>query len=195
MSDGIRQPPPQGQGADGNGQRPGAGPLAAKLALMVCAMFAFGYVLVPIYNVFCEVTGLGGRTGDQAEQVVEAADLDREITLEFVTSVNEGAPWRFRPVESKIRIHPGKLYSVEFIAENLTDHELVGQAVPSVSPGRAARYLRKTECFCFERQTFAAGEVLQMPVRFIVDPALPAHIDTLSLSYTFFDVTQMAHVQ
>lgn len=166
--------------------------LTAKLAGMVVAMFAFGYLLVPVYNVFCEVTGLGGRTGDAAVEVTEAPDLDREITLEFVTSVNQGAPWRFKPVVAKMQVHPGKLYSADFVAENLSDRPLVGQAVPSVSPGLAAPYLSKTECFCFEQQRFEAGEELVMPVRFIVDPGLPSYVDTLSLSYTFFDVTRMA---
>ena len=166
--------------------------LPAKLGVMVLTMFAFGYLLVPIYDVFCEVTGLGGRTGDEAVQVTEAPDLDREVTLEFVTTVNEGAPWRFKPVKAKIKVHPGKLYSADFIAQNLTDRALIGQAVPSVSPGLAAKYLRKTECFCFERQAFEAGEELVMPVRFIIDPALPSYVHTLSLSYTFFDVTRMA---
>ncbi|MEM9384240.1 MAG: cytochrome c oxidase assembly protein [Pseudomonadota bacterium] len=166
--------------------------LTAKLALMVVSMFAFGYLLVPIYSVFCDITGLGGKTGDRAEQVVEAPDLNRVITLEFVASVNQSAPWRFKPVKAKIQVHPGKLYTADFIAENLTGVERIGQAVPSVSPGHAARYLRKTECFCFEQQEFQAGEELVMPVRFIIDPALPDYVDTLSLSYTFFDVTRVA---
>jgi cytochrome c oxidase assembly protein subunit 11 len=168
--------------------------LALKLTLMVGAMFGFGYVLVPIYDVFCDITGLGGRTGDQAVQVTEAPDVDRTITLELTGSVNQYAPWRFRPVTAKLEVHPGKLYRADFIAENLTDRELTGQAVPSVAPGYAAKYLRKTECFCFEQQRFAPGETLEMPVRFIIDPALPAHVDTLTLSYTFFDVTTMAAV-
>jgi cytochrome c oxidase assembly protein subunit 11 len=169
--------------------------LPAKLLVMVVAMFGFGYVLVPIYDVFCDITGLGGRTADQAAvQVTEAPDVDRTITLELTGSVNQYAPWRFRPVTTKIEVHPGKLYRADFIAENLTDRELTGQAVPSVAPGYAARYLRKTECFCFEQQRFAPGETLEMPVRFIIDPALPAHVDTLTLSYTFFDVTTMAAV-
>ncbi|MEO0974869.1 MAG: cytochrome c oxidase assembly protein [Pseudomonadota bacterium] len=173
----------------------GARTLTLKLSLMVFVMFAFGYALVPIYNVFCDVTGLGGKTGDRVVQVVEAPDLERLITLEFVTSVNESAPWRFRPVTAKIQVHPGKIYTADFIAENLSAAERVGQAVPSVSPGHAARFLRKTECFCFEQQFFEAGEELVMPVRFIVDPALPDYVDTLSLSYTFFDVTQVASTE
>lgn len=177
-----------------HGEQPPDRFLALKLTLMVGAMFGFGYVLVPIYDVFCDITGLGGRTADQAVQVIEAPDVDRTITLELTGSVNEYAPWRFRPVTTKLEVHPGKLYRADFIAENLTDRELTGQAVPSVAPGSAAKYLRKTECFCFEQQRFAPGETLEMPVRFIIDPALPAHVDTLTLSYTFFDVTTMASV-
>lgn len=166
--------------------------LVAKLGLMVIAMFGFGFALVPLYDVLCDVTGIGGRTNTEAAVVVEAPDVNRVVTIEFTGTVNESAPWQFRPVNPKIEVHPGKLYTVQFVAENMTDRDLIGQAVPSVAPGHAARFLQKTECFCFEQQNFEARERREMPVRFIIDPELPAHLDTLTLSYTFFDTTRLA---
>lgn len=167
--------------------------LTHKLLLLTGIMFVFGFALVPLYDVFCDITGLGGRTdGTAAAAVVEAPDLTREITLEFTGTVNQSAPWRFTPVQAKMKVHPGKLYTARYTAQNLTGIAMVGQAVPSVAPGLAAKHLRKTDCFCFEQQQFDAHEQRELEVRFIVDTALPAHIDTLTLSYTFFDQRNMA---
>ena len=163
--------------------------LTGKLLAMTVAMFGFGFLLVPLYDVFCEITGLNGKTDSSAAVITEAPDLDREVTVEFVGTVNQGGPWEFRPEVSRMRVHPGKLYSTTFYARNRSHDGIAGQAVPSVSPGQAAEYFRKTECFCFTRQDFMAGEEKDMPLRFIVDPGLPAHVDTVSLSYTMFDVT------
>jgi cytochrome c oxidase assembly protein subunit 11 len=164
----------------------GHGLLVGKLLLLAVGMFGFGYLLVPIYDVFCEITGLGGRTGDQATVVQMEPDLDRTVTVEFVASVNQGAPWDFRPSVSRMEIHPGEMYQTSFFARNESEEFLVGHAVPSVAPGQAARYLQKTECFCFNAQDFEAGESKDMPVIFFVDPELPEHVDTVTLSYTFF---------
>lgn len=168
--------------------------LVSKLLLLTLGMFGFGYLLVPIYDVFCEITGLGGRTGDQAAAVALEPDLDRLVTIEFVASVNEGAPWEFRPSVSRIQVHPGQMYQTSFFARNQTDAFLVGHAVPSVAPGQAARYLQKTECFCFNQQDFNAGESKDMPVVFYLDPELPEHVDTVTLSYTFFTRDRLAAV-
>ncbi|NNL99774.1 MAG: cytochrome c oxidase assembly protein [Gammaproteobacteria bacterium] len=168
------------------------GMLTGKLLLMAVVMFGFGFLLVPLYDVFCEITGLNGKTDASAAVVTEAPDLGREVTVEFVGTVNQGAPWEFRPEVSRMRVHPGQLYSTTFYARNRSPMVIAGQAVPSVSPGQAAEYFRKTECFCFTRQDFLAGEEKDMPLRFIVDPDLPAHVDTVSLSYTMFDVTAVA---
>lgn len=166
--------------------------LVAKLVLLTIGMFGFGYLLVPIYDVFCEITGLGGRTGDQATAAPLAPDLDRLVTIEFVASVNQGAPWEFRPTVSRMQVHPGQMYQTSFFAQNQSDGFLVGHAVPSVAPGQAARYLQKTECFCFNQQDFNAGESKDMPVVFYLDPEIPEHVDTVTLSYTFFARDRLA---
>lgn len=161
---------------------------------MACAMFAFGFLLVPIYDVFCRITGIGGKV-ETTKAVVSAADItaeDRLITVEFVGNVNEYAPWEFRPAIASMEVHPGRLYDATFIARNLTDRNLVGQAVPSVAPGQANRYFQKTECFCFTEQRFEAGEGRDMPVVFFIDPELPDHLETVTLSYTFFAQDRVA---
>lgn len=164
--------------------------LAIWLLGATCMMFGFGYALVPIYNVLCQVTGLNGKTDDKAAVVTTAPEVDtsRTIRIEFVTNTDTTMPWEFAPVEAEITVHPGELKTVNFAARNPATFPVTGQAVPSVAPGSAARYFKKTECFCFTRQTLAGGESKMMPVRFIVDPRLPEHIDVLTLSYTFFEV-------
>lgn len=171
-----------GPGQSGNSR------LTVSLLVMAVATFAFGFlVLPPLYRVFCEVTGLGGKTNNSAVAVAEAPDQARSIELEFVTTVNQYAPWEFRSESAGMTITPGTLYDATFVAKNLTGRDKVAQAVPSVAPPQAAKYFKKLECFCFTTQEFAANEEKQMPVRFIVDPDLPPYIDTITLSYTFFD--------
>lgn len=167
--------------------------LAGRLVLMAAGSFAFGYALVPLYDVFCQVVGIGTREQLTTAAAVDAAgpDLTRTITVEFVAS-NPGAAWEFRPVVASMQVHPGKLYETTYHARNLSGRETVGQAVPSVSPTRAARYFQKTECFCFTPQHFAADESKEMPVRFIVDRDLPAGVDRVTLSYAFFDTERLA---
>jgi len=160
--------------------------LSLKLVALAAAMFLFGFALVPLYDVFCDITGLGGRTESTAAAVVERVDVDREVRIEFVASLERGAPWRFAPAVSSMRVHPGQIYTAYFRAENLRDAALTGQAVPSVAPGLAAKHLRKIECFCFTQQDFGPLEARDMPVVFMIEPELPEHIDTLTLSYTFF---------
>ncbi len=175
-------------GIDDPGRPRGHRRLIGRLVLVVCAMFAFGYALVPLYQVFCEITGVNGKTGRVESAAALAGEVDetRLVTVEFVASVNTGLPWRLQPRVKKMRVHPGALTEVEFLAENLSGAVRTGQAVPSVSPGEASKYFYKTECFCFTSQQLAGGEVRAMPVRFIVDAKLPAHIRSLTLSYTFF---------
>ena len=155
-------------------------------------MFGFGYALVPIYNVICEVTGLNGKTGRVSIEQAAAAqvDLERTVTVEFVTNVNTLLNWQFAPTVTHVQVHPGQVTEVMFTATNRSGFEVTGHAVPSVAPGASARYFNKTECFCFTSQTLAAGETKDMPVRFIVDPALPEHIDVVTLSYTFFEAPE-----
>ncbi|MDH3646998.1 MAG: cytochrome c oxidase assembly protein [Gammaproteobacteria bacterium] len=164
--------------------------LTGKLVVIVAAMFGFGYLLVPMYDVFCELTGLNGKTTQTAVEVTESV-TDRRVAVEFMATVNQNAPWEFRPSVSKMLVQPGKLYDTTFFAKNRTEQALIGQAVPSVAPGQAAKHFQKTECFCFTEQKFDPLEGRDMPVRFILDPELPAHIETVTLSYTFFARQQL----
>lgn len=161
------------------------------LFLVPVLMFGFGYLMVPIYNVFCEITGLNGKTGtiSVAEASAISVDQQRMVKVEFSSTLNQYAPWDFGPAVPSMMVHPGKQYKTTYSATNKRSTQMVGQAVPSVSPGRAAKHFNKTECFCFTQQTFAGGETLDMPLIFIVDPDLPKDVDTVTLSYTFFDVT------
>ncbi len=160
-----------------------------RLLLVVVGMFGFGYALVPLYDIICEVTGLNGKTGQVTAAEVSGPDLSRTVTVKFTASVNEFAPWDFEPNEVTMEVHPGGLYNTSYKARNKTQKALIGQAAPSVTPREASLYFNKTECFCFIKQAFEAGEARDMPVQFVVDRELPAHIETLVLSYTMFDVT------
>ena len=159
---------------------------------MTAAMFAFGFLLVPLYDVFCEVTGFGGRTSDSADVAAEAPDLTRTVRIEFVTTVNAYAPWTFNADVDSMTVHPGKMYFATFTAHNMSGIDKVAQAVPSVAPSVAAEHFKKIECFCFSAQEFAPNDARAMPLQFIVDPELPAYVDTITLSYTFFDATGLA---
>ncbi len=166
--------------------------LIKKLVFIVIGMFGFGYALVPIYNVFCDITGLNGKTENVAvaETNLEV-DKNRQITVEFVTSLNKAVPMIFRSETKKIKIHPGEYHTVNFYAENQTDKDMIARAIPSVTPGSAAEFFKKTECFCFTDQNFKPNEGRNMPVRFVVDPDLPAKYKTITLAYTFFDNTNL----
>ena len=167
--------------------------MALKLVALTAAMFGFGFLLVPIYDVFCDLTGLGGRTSNEAVvDAVPAPDFSRNIRVEFIASVNANGPWEFRPSVPSMTVHPGQMYTTTFWARNMRDLDVVGHAVPSVAPGTAARYFTKAECFCFTEQQFGPSEGRDMPVIFIIDPDLPAHVDTVTLSYTFFDRAGLA---
>jgi cytochrome c oxidase assembly protein subunit 11 len=164
--------------------------LVLRLVLLCAGMFGFGFLLVPAYDVFCDITGLGGRTNEQPAEVTEAPDATREIDLEFVTTVNASAPWTFRPAATRMAVHPGGLYEATFVATNLTDREKIAQAVPSVAPPIAAKHLKKIDCFCFTTQAFEPKETRDLLVRFVVDRALPDYVDTITLSYTLFDTAR-----
>jgi cytochrome c oxidase assembly protein subunit 11 len=166
--------------------------LVAQLLIMTVAMFGFGFLLVPLYDVFCEITGFGGRTNTAAVLVEEAPDLTREIRIEFVTTVNSYAQFEFAADADSMTVNPGKMYYATFTAKNLAGAHKVAQAVPSVAPSIAAEYFTKIECFCFTSQEFAAGEERAMPLQFIVNPELPEYVDTITLQYTFFDTARVA---
>lgn len=162
-----------------------------KVALVVPVMFAFVFVvMVPLYNLLCEVTGLNGKT--QGQYTAEAAGLvdeGRTVMVRFVATNNEGMSWEFHPEAGMLRVHPGAENATVFFARNPTGLPMTAQAVPSIVPSSAAAYFHKTECFCFNQQELAAGEAVDMPLRFIVDRDLPKAIQTITLSYTLFDIT------
>ena len=166
--------------------------LVTSLLLVVVGFFGFGYALVPLYDVFCEITGFGGRTNTEAVAVAEAPDLNREIRIEFMTTVNSYAQFEFASDADSMTVHPGKMYYATFTAKNMTDSDKTAHAVPSVSPPAAAAHFVKIECFCFNSQDFLASEEKAMPVQFIVDPDLPDYVDTITLGYTFYDTTNVA---
>ena len=151
-------------------------------------MFGFGYAMVPIYDIICDVTGLNGKTGRVSEAAAAAAEQgdEREIVVEFVASVNGNGSWAFKPNQQRMVVTPGKTYEATYYAENLSGEPAVGQATPSVSPFAAAPYFNKTECFCFTRQEFDGNGSRDMPLTFIIDPDLPINVDRVTLSYTFF---------
>ncbi|MBA2657377.1 MAG: cytochrome c oxidase assembly protein [Tatlockia sp.] len=166
--------------------------LIITLALIVLAMFAFGFALVPIYNKLCKTLGINGKTNSEAI----AYDLnnakiskDREIMVEFVATNNGSIPWAFYPKVQRLKIHPGEIAQLAFYAENKSNYRMTVQAIPSVTPGIAAKYLKKTECFCFTQQTLNGHEAMNMPLLFHLDQDLPAEVKTITLSYTLFDLT------
>ncbi len=170
--------------------------IVARTLLVTVAMFGFGYAMVPLYNIICDITGLNGKTGrvtvaevgSPAVAATDAVDAaPREVIVEFVASVNNGAGWKFEPTESRMTVTPGELYQTSYRAENLSNATAVGQATPSVSPFAAARYFNKTECFCFTRQVFEPRGARDMPVVFVIDKDLPINVDRVTLSYTFFN--------
>ncbi len=163
--------------------------LAGKLALFSLGMFAFGYIVMPpLYNVICDLTGLNGRTNSAAVSMPTGEGVtDRLVTVEFVSVVNSSAAWTFKPAQLTMEVVPGKTYKAFYTAVNLTGRAAVGQAVPSVAPSSAAKYFNKIECFCFTKQEFEVAASKEMPLIFFVEPDLPRSIDTITLSYTYFD--------
>jgi cytochrome c oxidase assembly protein subunit 11 len=163
-----------------------------KLLLSVAGMFVFGFALVPLYDVICDVTGLNGKTGGRVE-VAEAGllvDEAREITVQFVAHYNAEMGWDFQPSVAQMTVRPGEINMVSYRVTNPRDSVMVGQAIPSVAPNVAASHLNKIECFCFEEQVLEAGETADMPIRFFIDPELPANISKVTLSYTLYDITE-----
>jgi len=175
-------------GPDANLKRANAS-LTARLGLMTLGSFAFGFALVPLYDVMCTITGFGNEKNLARAAVVapQAADESRSVTIEFVAELPNVGNWEFRPVVGTMQVHPGRLYETEFIATNLTGHDTVMQAVPNLAPRSVSGFFHKTECFCFTPQAFSKGEQRVMPVRFIVDRALPRHLDRITLAYTIYD--------
>jgi cytochrome c oxidase assembly protein subunit 11 len=165
------------------------------LSAIVLGMFGFGFALVPIYNSLCKALGINGKTSMIAvnyDPKTAKIAYDREVLVQFIATNNSGVPWAFYPKVQKIKVHPGEIAKLSFYAENKTDHRMVVQAVPSVTPGIAAKYLKKTECFCFTQQTLNGHEAMDMPLLFHLDTDLPEDVHTMTLAYTLFDVTDRA---
>jgi cytochrome c oxidase assembly protein subunit 11 len=164
--------------------------LLGKLSMLVVAMFAFAvFVMPPLYNLFCDILGIGGKTGSAYQAVEVEVDTSRSVEVQFVAMKNETMPWDFYPRETSVSVHPGEPRSVIFYAHNRTGKDMVGQAIPNLVPFNVADYFHKTECFCFNNQPLASGEEADLELVFIVDPDLPTSINTLTLSYTLFDIT------
>ncbi len=163
--------------------------LVVRLVVAVFAMFGFGFALVPLYDVFCDITGLNGKTGVADSSTIEATsvDKDRWITVEFTGNVATGLPWEIRPKVAKMEVQPGALARTTYIAHNTSNRTVVGRAIPSVTPGEAAAHFKKTECFCFSEQYLEPGETREMTVQFVVEPDIAPNLTTITLSYAFFN--------
>ena len=168
--------------------------MVGKLVVVTFAMFAFGYALVPMYKAICEITGinilaLGDRNIPGAQATLPAntqIDTTRTITVEF--DANSSGPWKFKPAMRSIQVHPGELATVMYEFQNVQNHKMSAQAIPSYAPKQAAAHFNKLECFCFNQYTLEAGEKKQWPVAFVIDPKLSKDVTTITLSYTFFEV-------
>ena len=174
---------------DTTGLRAANRTLSLRLGVVVVAMFGFGFAILPLlYDVVCEITGIGGKPAvAQEATLAPAVDTQRLVTVQFLGTVNSGLPWEVRPTVIEMRVNPGRVYETTYLARNLSTNGTVGTATPNVSPGKAALYFTKTECFCFSEQTFDGGEAREMPVRFVVGTELPPDVRTITLSYTFFN--------
>ena len=162
------------------------------LGAVAAGMFGFAFALVPLYEVFCEITGINGRGGNQEALLAEiesAQAVNREVRIGFLAKAARGMPWEFRPTERGMVVKPGEMNTTTFYVRNRSQRRITGQAVPSVAPGQASLYLKKIECFCFEQQELAPGEELQMGVQFYVQPDLPDDISEMTLSYTMFNIS------
>ncbi|MEO8935992.1 MAG: cytochrome c oxidase assembly protein [Burkholderiaceae bacterium] len=164
--------------------------MLGKLVVVTALMFGFGYALVPLYRKICEITGVNDLTQTDAGAAAFAkstqVDTSRLITVEF--DGNARGPWRFKPVTNSMKVHPGELTTVIYEIANQQNRAMQAQAIPSYAPAVAMQYFRKVECFCFKQQALAPNEAKQFPVVFVIDPKIPKNVDTITLSYTFFEV-------
>ena len=171
---------------------PSSKPIIVKLMVAAVCMFAFTYAMVPLYDTFCRMTGINGKTGGKVRIVNTGIDYSRTIRVDFVTYNNQEMPWEFYGKQTHVDVHPGETVKVMFYAKNPTDKDMVGQSIPSVTPPQSAPYLKKTECFCFNNQPLKAHEFEEMPLVFYIDPALPKNVEQMTLSYTLFNITNGA---
>lgn len=164
--------------------------LVRKLLFTVVGMFGFGFAMVPLYDVICDITGLNGKTGDQIVAIQEPTSMgERLITVQFLAQNSAGMDWDFASNDAQVKVHPGEVKVVSYHAKNSHGYVMTGQAIPSVAPNEAAQYLKKLECFCFQEQVLQPGEQVEMGLRFFIDESIPEHITKLTLSYSLFDIT------
>jgi cytochrome c oxidase assembly protein subunit 11 len=183
-----------------NSPPPSHARLIRRLLLLVAGAFVFAFAMVPLYNVLCEATGLNGKSTGRggfgpgglnaatAPAPYSTVDGTRSLRVEFTGTVMPGLPWDMRPLTVALDVHPGELQQVRYLVRNLSDRTIVGQAVPSITPGQAAQHFEKIECFCFQQQTLAPGEAREMPLTFIVKPEVGRDISQITLSYAFFSI-------
>jgi len=166
--------------------------LITKLLIGTVLMFGFGFALVPLYDVMCKALGINGKTNEVAAIQPASMQIDesRTIRVQFMAHVSNDMPWKFAPKTTHMDVHPGQVIQTAFLANNLSGEELVGQAVPSVSPGQGATYFNKIECFCFHQQPLSAKADAEMPLIFYIEPDIPDSIHTLTLSYTLYNITE-----
>lgn len=159
-----------------------------KFSLIALFMFGFGFALSPLYTLFCEVTGLNGRTVNAENKVIDVAiDTSRVVNVRFITTTHSDLPWQFEANSKLVKVHPGEIGKATFRVVNNSKQAITGQAIPSLAPTVAASHFNKTECFCFNQQTLQAGEVADMPLQFIISPDIPEEVGTVFLTYQFFN--------
>ncbi|MGF1721876.1 cytochrome c oxidase assembly protein [Vibrio kyushuensis] len=166
--------------------------LTLKLLAATVAMFGFGFALVPIYDIMCDALGINGKTNTVSAVQPKGMmpDTSRTVRVEFMAHINKGMPWTFTPEKRVMDVHPGQVIQTAYFAHNKSDLSLVGQAVPSVSPGQGATYFNKIECFCFNQQPLAGNAEAEMPLIFYIEPEIPDSIHTLTLSYSLYNITE-----
>jgi cytochrome c oxidase assembly protein subunit 11 len=164
--------------------------LVTKLLFTVVGMFGFGFAMVPLYDVICDITGLNGKTDDKSVVIAEPTSVgERLITVQFMAQNSAGMDWDFGANDAQVKVHPGEVKVVSYYAKNAHNYAMTGQAIPSVAPNEAAQYLKKLECFCFQEQVLQPKEQVEMGIRFFIDESIPDHITKLTLSYSLFDIT------
>jgi cytochrome c oxidase assembly protein subunit 11 len=164
--------------------------LGLKLLWIVAGATLFAIAMVPLYNVICSATGLNGKTANTAALASSSVDTSRWVTVEFTGNAMPGLGWNFYPKQGSLRVHPGQIETTAFMAKNMTNEAITGQAIPSVSPGVASLYFKKIECFCFTQQKLNPGESKEMPLRFYVSKDLPKDVEVVTLSYAFYNADQ-----
>ena len=173
------------------------GKLLVTLLLVTVGMFVFAVgVLPPMYNAICDITGLNGKSSNEADSAADAIkEQDRVVTVQFLANTDPAMPWDFKPEQRSIKVHPGEITKVAFYAHNRNATDVIGQAIPSITPSEAAPHFKKTECFCFTQQELKGGDARDMPLIFYVDPDLPKYVTTITLSYTMFNITDRAKAE